>query len=281
MHPEACGRSGSRVGGGLRGVESTQRNSALGPRWRSMPTGNRMCFWRGRSGSLWETWYTSKWNGPQELAAAQLESAPAAGVDAAGDEYVFWQGTDAALWENSFAGGGWSTPIKVGSAGRIDSGPAVAVHGNGEQDVFWKGTNGNLWEMWYTNRWNGPEDLLGGELGSAPTAGVDAAGNEYVFWQGTDGGLWRSSTSPAKGGTGPSSSLSPARSAQLPRSRSMPTASKTCSTGARTAGSTRFGTRPSGTGRKTWAADSSAPRRLRARASTPRTNGPQRDGELA
>ena len=171
-----------------RRVDATKLGS--GPAVAVHANGEQDVFWRGRSGSLWETWYTSKWNGPQELAAAQLESAPAAGVDAAGDEYVFWQGTDAALWENSFAGGGWSTPIKVGSAGRIDSGPAVAVHGNGEQDVFWKGMNGNLWEMWYTNRWNGPEDLLGGELGSAPTAGVDAAGNEYVFWQGTDGGLW-------------------------------------------------------------------------------------------
>jgi len=161
-----------------------------GPAVAVHANGEQDVFWKGRSGSLWETWYTSKWNGPKELGAAQLQSAPAVGVDAAGDEYLFWQGSNGELWQSSFAGGEWSTPIKLPSAGKIGSAPAVAVDANGEQDVFWKGTNGNLWEMWYTNRWNGPEDLLGGELGSAPTVGIDAAGNEYVFWQGTDEGLW-------------------------------------------------------------------------------------------
>ncbi len=161
-----------------------------GPTVAVHANGEQDVFWRGKAGSLSETWYTSKWHGPADFVPAQLESAPAAGVDAAGDEYVFWQGTDGGLSEKSFTGGDWGPPIELNFAGKLALGPAVAVHANGEQDVFWKGTNGNLWEMWYTNQWNGPEDLLAGELGSAPTAGVDAAGDEYVFWQGTDGGLW-------------------------------------------------------------------------------------------
>ncbi len=168
----------------------TETKLGSGPTVAVHANGEQDVFWRGRSGSLWETWYTSRWNGPDNLGPAQLESAPAAGVDAAGDEYVFWQGPDDALSEKSFAGGEWSNPVRITSAGKIDSAPAVAVHANGEQDVFWKGMNGNLWEMWFTNSWNGPKEFLGAELGSAPTVGIDAAGNEYVFWQGTDGGLW-------------------------------------------------------------------------------------------
>jgi hypothetical protein len=169
-----------------------------GPTVAVHANGEQDVFWKGRAGSLWETWYTTKWYGPGDFGGhrlaspgAQLESAPAAGVDAEGNEYVFWQGTDDGLWAMSFSDGEWSqTPVELSAAGRLGSGPSVAVHGNGQQDVFWKGTNGNLWEWSSASGRNGSKDLLGGQLGSAPTVGLDAAGNEYVFWQGTDQGLW-------------------------------------------------------------------------------------------
>jgi hypothetical protein len=123
---------------------------------------------------------------------------PAAGTDAAGDQFVFWQGTDGGLWEKSFSYSTkqWSSPAPIEPANTLSSAPAVAVHADGEQDVFWMGTDGNLWEAWRANsRWNGPLNLGAGSLGSAPAAGTDAAGDQYVFWQGTDGGLWEKSFS--------------------------------------------------------------------------------------
>ncbi len=49
-------------------------------------SGEQDVFWRGRYGNLWETWYTNRWNGPLDLGAGQLGSAPSAGVDAAGKQ---------------------------------------------------------------------------------------------------------------------------------------------------------------------------------------------------
>ena len=121
---------------------------------------------------------------------ASSEVAAAAGVDAAGEQFVFWRGTDGGLWETWYSAGRWRGPTRIHKAGAIASAPGLAVHARGEQYVFWRGQDGKLWEAWYSARWNGPRKLAVGTIASAPAAGVDAAGEQFVFWRGTDGGLW-------------------------------------------------------------------------------------------
>jgi predicted Ser/Thr protein kinase len=90
----------------------------------------------------------SGWQTPVNLGGGPLGSAPAAGVDAGGNDYVFWRGTNGALWDKWFLGGQWHGPAPIAAAGtQLASPPSVAVHADGRQDVFWKGTNGNLYEL--------------------------------------------------------------------------------------------------------------------------------------
>ncbi len=131
------------------------------------------------------------WGKPVNLGAGPLGSAPTAGVDAGGGEYVFWEGTNGRLWARWRLNGRWYGPGPIFAAGRsLASQPAVAVHASGQQDVFWKRNDGSLWETTHTTKWLKPVKLNAGPLGSAPTAGVDDSGGEYVFWQGTNGSLW-------------------------------------------------------------------------------------------
>ncbi len=110
---------------------------------------------------------------------ASIGSAPAAGADGAGEQFVFWQGTDGRLWERRYVRHVWSAATPVTVAGQIASAPAVAAQPGGEQDVFWKGRDGKLWEAWYTHGWHAVS-LGGGPLGSAPAAGADGAGEQFV-----------------------------------------------------------------------------------------------------
>jgi len=133
------------------------------------------------------------WRAGLSLGGGPLSSAPAVGVDSAGDEFVFWQGAGRGLWEKYYIGGKWSAPVQITSAGKIASAPAVAVRGVDQQDVFWKGFNGHLWEARYNHGWHTSVDLGAGRLASAPTVGVDPAGDEFVFWRGAASRLWEKS----------------------------------------------------------------------------------------
>jgi hypothetical protein len=146
---------------------------------------------------------SANWGAGTNLGGSPLGSAPVAGVDAAGDEFVFWRGeADSGLWEKSYHHGRWNQAVRVTIARKIGSAPAVAVHANGQADVFWKGTDGNLWEAVYSHGWRAGTDLEASPLGSAPAAGVDAAGDEFVFWRGkADSGLWEKSYSDGRWNT--------------------------------------------------------------------------------
>jgi serine/threonine protein kinase len=131
------------------------------------------------------------WGSPVNLQSSPLGSAPTAGVDGGGGEYVFWEGTNGRLWARWRLKGRWYGPGPIFAAGRsLASQPAVAVHADGQQDVFWKRSDGSLWEISHTTKWQKPMKLNPGPLGSAPTAGVDGGGGEYVFWEGPNGTLW-------------------------------------------------------------------------------------------
>jgi hypothetical protein len=162
-------------------------------------------FWKGGDGNLWQA------QGPAARTQADgvghavnlvemgtLGSAPAAGVDAAGNTYVFWQGADGNLWEAYWDRTQWAGPHNLGM-GQLGSQPAVAISNPPGQppyaSVFWKGADGNLWGA-AGNAQPGRGGLSHGSnmgmgtLGSAPTAGVDVNGNVYVYWKGNDGDLW-------------------------------------------------------------------------------------------
>jgi hypothetical protein len=149
-------------------------------------------FWRGMDGNLWEAWWNGSWNGPKDLGDGPLGSAPAVGVDGAGNEYVFWEsaGTGRGLEETEWNGSSWTAAHGIPGIGPLASSPSVAVTSGGDQYVFWTGANGDLWQGWWNgSSWNGPKDLGDGPLGSPPGAGVDGSGNQYVFWTGISGDL--------------------------------------------------------------------------------------------
>jgi hypothetical protein len=154
------------------------------------PTGAEYAFWRGRTGRLFEMWYTGgRWSPPLRVSARGLGSSPAVAVHADGEQDVFWRGAKGNLWETWYTGA-WNGPIDLG-AGDLGSGPSVGVDAAGDEYVFWRGSDGGLWEMSYADRqWSQPVEFDAGRLGSAPAVAVQPNGEQDVFWKGTDGHLW-------------------------------------------------------------------------------------------
>ena len=70
--------------------------------------------------------------------------------------------------------------------------PHAASWGVGDTDVFWRGNDGGLWHEWYSNGWQGPQELSPpGTMASDPYPVSWGPGNLEVFWRGTDGNLWQ------------------------------------------------------------------------------------------
>ena len=70
--------------------------------------------------------------------------------------------------------------------------PHAASWGVGDTDVFWRGSDGGLWHEWYSNGWQGPQELSpSGTMASDPYPVSWGPGNLEVFWRGTDGNLWQ------------------------------------------------------------------------------------------
>jgi DNA-binding beta-propeller fold protein YncE len=131
------------------------------------------------------------WHAAISHGAGPMGSAPTAGADRAGEQFVFWKGTNGTLWDEWYIHSSWHGPAQITTAGRtLLSSPGVAVPPSGQQDVFWRGPGGNLWETTHTTHWTRRVNLGAGPLGSAPTAGADARGEVFVFWKGTNGALW-------------------------------------------------------------------------------------------
>jgi hypothetical protein len=165
--------------------------------------GDQYVFWEGTNQDLYEAfWNGSAWAGPNRVKDSSgdvmgpMASAPAAGIDASGNEYVFWENASGGLEETEWNGTSWTTQHAISGVSGLTSQPAVAVSSTGDQYVFWAGAGQDLYEaFWNGSTWNGPDKVkdssgdVMGPLVSPPTAGVDGSGNEYVFWQNAAGGL--------------------------------------------------------------------------------------------
>jgi hypothetical protein len=132
--------------------------------------GYQYVFWEGENGDLYEAWYNGSWNGPINLGAGPLGSAPSAAADYSGNEYVFWVNTSGGL-EEDWYNGSWSGPQTIVNSstgdgmGPLDSVPATSVDLTGEQYIYWEGTDSDLWEAVYDNEdWSGPTNLGDGPL---------------------------------------------------------------------------------------------------------------------
>jgi hypothetical protein len=149
-------------------------------------------FWEGTGPghSLWEAYWNGTWHGPFNRGDGPLGSAPTAGADASGKQYVFWENTNLGLQEMYYNRSSW-IKISISGMGPLGSSPTVAVSPRGRQYVFWQGTGAgaHLYETYWNRRWHGPIRVDDGALGSPPTAGVDSAERQYVFWEGGGGGL--------------------------------------------------------------------------------------------
>lgn len=160
-------------------------------------TGDQYAFWRAKSGSIYEAWYTGAWHGPENL-HWQSPSAPAVAVTRTGSVYVFWRGKNKHIYEAAFEGR-WSGPQDLtrrlgwGASGETASAPAVAISpGTFQQFLFWRGAGGSIYEAWNSGRWHGPT-RMGWSAASAPTAAVTDSGHEYVAWQGENGHIYEAS----------------------------------------------------------------------------------------
>lgn len=143
-------------------------------------TGNQYVFWAGRGSAshLYEAYWNNAngWHGPDKVfdsggsALGPLGSAPGAGIDSSGNEYVFWtNSTDQGLEETTWNGTHFTPQHEIFisgvSVGPLGSGPAVAVDSIGNQLVFWHGaTNSSMWEVNYDGSWHGPADRNVGPL---------------------------------------------------------------------------------------------------------------------
>jgi hypothetical protein len=165
--------------------------------------GDQYVFWEGTNQDLYEAfWNGSAWAGPNRVKDSSgdvmgpMASAPTAGIDGSGNEYVFWENASGGLEETEWNGSSWTSQHAVSGVSGLTSQPAVAVGSNGDQYVFWAGADQDLYEaFWNGSSWNGPDKVkdssgdVTGPLASPPTAGVDGSGNEYVFWENASGGL--------------------------------------------------------------------------------------------
>jgi hypothetical protein len=195
-------------------------------------TGYQYVFWKGTApnSELFEAYFNANgWHGPTEVKNGNdemgpLNSAPTAGIDTNGVEYVFWKSTTGTLWWTHWdPANGWVDPHTVtdGSGhdmGTLGSGPAAGIGYGGinpTQFVAWEGT-GATPQLWYANarglftvpeeQWAGPNEALSsqtggglGPLGSQPTActlpGSQTNPTTYVAWKSTVSDLEVSSSS--------------------------------------------------------------------------------------
>jgi hypothetical protein len=172
-------------------------------------------FWKGTSADgydLMEAYYENGvMFGPFHRNMGPLGSAPTAGSDANGNQYVFWQGSgNNHLWEAFYDAQTrkWSRyDLGDGTHGNVTnvySPPGVAVYadpqdGGQVQDVYYVGLDAGLWHAFHKDgRWHDPREVTvtstGHGMGPLPFDAAPAAmgfGEKVeVYWKGKDQTLW-------------------------------------------------------------------------------------------
>jgi O-glycosyl hydrolase len=156
-------------------------------------TGDQYAFWRTPGGRIEEAYDNGTWHGPISH-GWRASSAPSAGVNAAGHQFVVFAGADGHVFEATFIRH-WSRPVDLTAAlgwglfGTTGSVPALAVApASDHRFLFWRGSDGRIHEAWNNGRWHRPTDR-GWKTTSAPSAAASASGRQYVFWTARGGDI--------------------------------------------------------------------------------------------
>jgi glucosylceramidase len=153
-------------------------------------------FWRTTGGRIEEAYDNGSWHGPVSRGWSAT-SAPSAGVNAAGQQFVVFAGREGHIYEATFTRR-WGRPVDLtasghwGARGITNSTPTVAVNPSGHHRyLFWRRTNGRIYEAWNNGRWHGPAGR-GWKTSSGPSAAASADGHQYVTWSAPGGDLLQS-----------------------------------------------------------------------------------------
>lgn len=155
---------------------------------------DQYAFWRTTGGRIEEAWYNGSWHGPVSR-GWRATSAPSAGANAAGQQFIVFAGHAGHIFEASFDGR-WSRPVDLtasggwGRSGTTTSTPALAVNpAQAGRYLLWRAPDGRIHEAWNDGRWHGPVSR-GWKTRTAPAAAASADGHRYAFWTAPGGDLF-------------------------------------------------------------------------------------------
>lgn len=164
------------------------------------------------------------WLPPADLSAGTLkvQDSVQIALDGAGDATAVWHraddDTDLVVAASRPAGGAWSPPVGLSTAGERAANPRLAVNAAGDAVAVWEWASGASTLVQAASRpaggtWGAPVHLTAAGQSAAPQVALDAAGNAVAAWSRengsairvrsrTAGGVWQPAVDISAGGTG-------------------------------------------------------------------------------
>lgn len=184
---------------------SAAGQNAAGTQVAMGPTGEAVAVWVRSNGLNTIAQVATKptfgeaWSSPEDLSApGQNATVPQIAIDSSGDAVAVWLRSNGAnpivQTASRPAGGSWSAPENLSTAGQEATVPQVAMDGAGDAVVVWVRSNGSNKIVQAASRgagggvWSAPVDLseVGQDAGN-PQVAIDPAGDAVAVWERSNG----------------------------------------------------------------------------------------------